>query len=205
MDFLIHHMLRNSAARHPEKEALVHGSRRLTYREVADRCASVACGLRSAGMQRGDRVGIYLDPSVEQVLSIFSISQAGGVYVPINTVLVPDQVAHIARDCGMKALITTPDKLEMLLPALHDVSSLQFFVLTGKSNGKDPANARWIPSRCMASKKCCVCRSRSLAGLGHLRGPGRHPLHFGFDRKAQRRHAESRQRDGGQHNRFNLS
>src|SRR5208283_303349 len=142
MDFLIHHMLRNSAARHPEKEALVHGPRRLKYREVADRCSSLACGLRSAGMQRGDRIGIYLDPSVEQVLAIFSISQAGGVYVPINTVLVPDQVAHIARDCGMKALITTPDKLETLAPALRDVSSLQFFVATGKSNGQDPADTR---------------------------------------------------------------
>jgi len=131
MDFLIHHMLRSSAVRHPEKEAVVHGARRLTYREVADCCASVACGLRSAGMQRGDRVGIYLDPSVEQVLSIFSISQAGGVYVPINTVLMPEQVGHIARDSGMKALITTPDKLATLSPALRDVSSLEFFVLTG--------------------------------------------------------------------------
>jgi len=142
MDFLIHHMLRNSAARYPEKEALVHGTRRLTYREVADGCASVARGLRAAGLQRGDRVGIYLDPSVEQVLSIFSVSQAGGVYVPINSVLVPEQVAHIARDCGMKALITTPDKLEMLLPALHDVSSLQFFVVTAKLNGQAPADIK---------------------------------------------------------------
>ena len=87
MDFLIHHMLRKSAARYPDKEAIVHGLRRLNFGEVADSCASVACGLRSAGLQRGDRIGIYLDPSVEQVLSIFSISQAGCVYVPINTVL----------------------------------------------------------------------------------------------------------------------
>jgi acyl-CoA ligase (AMP-forming) (exosortase A-associated) len=135
MDFLIHHMLRNSAARYPGKEAVVHGTRRLSYREVADGCASMACGLRTAGVQRGDRVGIYLDPSVEQVLSIFSISQSGGVYVPINTVLVPEQVAHIARDCGMKALITTAEKLQALLPALHDLSSLQFFVVTGESKG----------------------------------------------------------------------
>jgi len=142
MDFLIHHMLRNSAALYPEKEALVHGPRRLTYRKVADRCSSLACGLRSAGMQRGDRIGIYLDPSAEQVLSIFSTSQAGCVYVPINTVLVPEQVAHIARDCGMKALITTPEKLETLAPALRDVSSLQFFIATGKSNGQDPADTK---------------------------------------------------------------
>ncbi len=144
MDFLIHHMLRSSATRHPDKEALVHGSRRMTYREVADGCASVACGLRSFALQRGDRVGIYLDPSVEQVLSIFSISQAGGVYVPINTVLVPDQVAHIARDCGMKALITTADKLDMLLPVLRDVSSLEFFVPTGKSGGKYSKDAKLV-------------------------------------------------------------
>jgi acyl-CoA ligase (AMP-forming) (exosortase A-associated) len=141
MDFLIHHMLRNSSARYPEKEAIVHGTRRLTYREVADSCASIACGLRSAGVQRGDRVGIYLDPTVEQVLSIFSVSHAGGVYVPINTVLVPEQVAHIARDCRMKALITTPDKLETLLPELNDVSSLQFFLVTGESSGSSGVQA----------------------------------------------------------------
>jgi len=142
MDFLIHHMLRSSAARYPAKEAIVHGSRRLTYGEVADHCLSIACGLRGAGMRRGDRIGIYLDPSVEQVLSIFSISQAGGVFVPINTVLVPEQVAHIARDCGMTALITTADKLDLLLPVLREVSSLQLLIVTNRPNGRDPADMK---------------------------------------------------------------
>ena len=141
MDFLIHHMLRSSAARYPAKEALVHGSRRLSYSQVVSACSSFAFGLRKAGIARGDRVGIYLDPSVEQVLSIFSTSQAGGVYVPINTVLVPDQVAHIVRDCGMKALITTPEKIEALEPALRDASPLQFFVATGNRNGHGAAES----------------------------------------------------------------
>lgn len=149
MDFLIHHMLRHSAECYPEKEALVHGTRRFTYREVADRCASFASALRQAGMQRGDRIGIYLDPSVEQVFSIFSISQGGGVYVPINTVLLPDQVAHIVRDCGMKALITTPDKMDLLSPALRDVASLEFFVFAGKANGHDPGEASSVPTHRM--------------------------------------------------------
>jgi acyl-CoA ligase (AMP-forming) (exosortase A-associated) len=135
MDYLIHHMLRTSAAQYPEKEAMVHGERRLSYQEVASRCSSLATGLRNAGMHRGDRVGIYLDPSIDQVLSIFSISQAGGVYVPINTVLFPEQVAHIVHDCGMKALITTPEKLNTLLPVLRDLPSLEFYVATGEANG----------------------------------------------------------------------
>ena len=141
MDYLIHHMLRTSAARYPDKAAMVHGERRLSYREVADGCTSIAAGLRNAGVKRGERVGIYLDPSVDQVLSIFSISQTGAVYVPINTVLFPDQVAHIVRDCGMKALITTPEKLEALLPVLRDIPSLDFYVVTGNPNGWGHENA----------------------------------------------------------------
>ena len=129
MDFLVHHMLRTSAVRYPGKEALVHGVTRLSYLKVAEQCAGLAVGLRTAGLKRGDRVGIFLDPSVPQVLSIFGVSQAGGVCVPINQVLFPDQVAHIARDCGMTALITTKAKLATLLPVLKEIPTLKFVVL----------------------------------------------------------------------------
>ena len=129
MDFLIHHMLRTSANRLPEKEALIHGKERLTYREVARRTAGLARGLREAGLKRGDRIGIYLEASVPQVLSIFGISEAGGVYVPINAQLFPEQVGHIAKDCGMKGLITTAAKLAALEEMLKEIPSLEFLVV----------------------------------------------------------------------------
>jgi acyl-CoA ligase (AMP-forming) (exosortase A-associated) len=134
MDFLIHHMLRSSAERSPDKEALVHGTQRLTYREVARRTSGLAEGLRRAGLNRGDRIGIYLEPSVAQVVSIFSASESGGVYVPINAALFPEQVGHIAKDCGMKGLITTPSKLSSLMAVLPAVASLEFLVLTGEGD-----------------------------------------------------------------------
>src|SRR5262245_66202617 len=119
MDFLVHHMLRASARRFPAKEALVHGRERLTYEETARRVAGLAAGLRRAGLKRGDRVGIYLDPSVAQVVSIFGVSQAGGVFVPINAALFPEQVKHIANDCRIIGLITTPAKLATLATVLN--------------------------------------------------------------------------------------
>ncbi len=131
MDFLIHHMLRTSAHHLADKEALVHGDQRLSYGEVARRSAGLAKGLRRAGLVRGDRIGIYLDPSIAQVVSIFGTSEAGGVYVPINATLFPEQVGHIAKDCGMKGLITTPTKLSALAPLLQQLPALQFLVLTG--------------------------------------------------------------------------
>jgi acyl-CoA ligase (AMP-forming) (exosortase A-associated) len=129
VDFLFHHMLRTSACRYPEKEALVHGDQRLTYAQVLDRVSGLASSLRNAGLQRGERVGIHLDASVAQVVSIFGVSQAGGVFVPANAVLFPEQVAHIARDSAISALITTAGKLESVLPALKDVHSLRFLVV----------------------------------------------------------------------------
>lgn len=129
MDFLLHHMLRTSALQFPGKEALVHGERRLNYEEVSARVTALSSGLRRAGLRRGERVGIYLDAGIPQVLAIFGVSQAGGVFVPINGVLFPHQVAHIARDCRISALITSASKLASLLPVLAQIHSLRFLVV----------------------------------------------------------------------------
>jgi len=97
MDFLIHHLLERSAERWPAKEALVDGDQRLSYRDVARFTHGIAIGLRRAGLVRGDRIGICLEPSSAQVLSIFAISESGGISVPINARLFPERRAHRQR------------------------------------------------------------------------------------------------------------
>jgi acyl-CoA ligase (AMP-forming) (exosortase A-associated) len=66
--------------------------------------------------------------SIPQAISIFAISQAGGAFVPINTLLFPQQVAHIVNDCRMKVLITGASTAKALEPVLKDVSSLESLV-----------------------------------------------------------------------------
>ncbi|MGE0823678.1 MAG: acyl-CoA ligase (AMP-forming), exosortase A system-associated [Candidatus Binatia bacterium] len=132
MNFLLHHMLWSSAGRFPDKEALVHGSERLSYREVSQRVASLAVGLQGAGTERCDRVGIYLDASIPQALSIFAVAQAGGTFVPINNHLFPEQVAYIVNNCAIKGLITSKAKLTTLRPVLDNLPSLRFVVLVGE-------------------------------------------------------------------------
>ena len=134
MDFLTHHILRASAGRFPDKEARVHGDRRMSYREVANAVASVANGLRDAGVDRSDRVGIYLEPSVEQVLSIFAATQAGGAFVPMHHSLFPQQIAHIVNDCAMKVLVTDFARLEKLAEILAETPSLELIVVVGESD-----------------------------------------------------------------------
>jgi len=137
VDSLVHHMLRASVRRAPEKEALVHGDQRLPYQELARRTTGLAHGLRGAGLTRGERVGIFLEASVPQVISIFAVSEAEGVFVPINTLLLADQVSFIAQDCSITGLITTPGKLADLAILLPQIPSLKFIVITG--DGEVPA------------------------------------------------------------------
>ena len=99
---LLHYGLRDSAARFPGKEAIVHGDRRMTYTEAWAAVASLANRLKSDGLERGERLGIFLEPSIPQALSIFAASAADVVFVPIHHSLFPEQVAHILSDCGAK-------------------------------------------------------------------------------------------------------
>jgi acyl-CoA ligase (AMP-forming) (exosortase A-associated) len=173
MDFLIHHMLRASARAFAEKEALVHGEERLTYEAVAGRTTNLADGLRRCGLERGDRVGIYLDASIPQVLSIFAASQAGGVFVPINSLLFPDQVAHIAKDCGMKALITTGSKLASLAGVVSDIPSLRFIVVADGEAAASALSAHRFEELCrLAPPRSChdVAIGKDLAAIMYTSG-----------------------------------
>jgi len=133
MDYLIHHMLQSSARRSPDKEAIVYRDQRLTYADLAAKTATLARGLQNVGVERHDRVGIYLEPSLDQALSVLATSQANGVFVPIHHSQFPQQVAHIINDCGMKGLVTTTSKAETLLAVLDECETLEFVVLV--SNG----------------------------------------------------------------------
>jgi acyl-CoA ligase (AMP-forming) (exosortase A-associated) len=153
MDFLLHHMLLRSAARYPRKEALVDASQRLTYEESERQSHSLAVALREIGTQRGDRVAIWLDSSVAQAVSIFGISRAGAVFVPINGLLFPDQVAHIVNDCQVKGLITTEARASSLTSVLSTLPSLEFLFVA------DSEDKRAADLPCYSLKRACDGRT----------------------------------------------
>jgi acyl-CoA synthetase (AMP-forming)/AMP-acid ligase II len=94
-------MLKATVARDPTREAVAEiGGTRLTYRELWDRAARVAGGLRAAGVARGDRVAIRLGNGTDWVLAFFGTVFAGAVVVPVNTRLAEAEVAYVITDSG---------------------------------------------------------------------------------------------------------
>jgi long-chain acyl-CoA synthetase len=98
--------LRRSADRFPDKTALVASGKRLTYSQLDNLSDELAQGLVERGIGRGDRVVLFLDNSVEAVVSIFAVLKAGAVFSPVNPSTKADKLAYILNNCRARGLIT---------------------------------------------------------------------------------------------------
>src|SRR3972149_3279039 len=107
MEYLLHHGLRESARRDPAKTAVVDGARHISYGALDRRSDEVAGLLRSRGVRRGDRVGIYAPKSLETVLAILGALKAGAVYVPVDPLAPPRRAAYILRNCDVRCLVAS--------------------------------------------------------------------------------------------------
>lgn len=122
----------------PDRLALTYGKENMSYADLAKAVCGFASGLLELGLQRGERVAIYLEKRFETVIASFGAPAAGGVFVPLNPLLKPEQVAYILRDCNVRVLVTSPERLAILRDALelcHDLR--QVVVLDG--DGEAPA------------------------------------------------------------------
>ena len=137
---LLHELITLAAARAPAAPALVHGASSLHYAGLAHAVRACAAGLAGLGLPRAGRVGIYLEKRFETVVASFGAPAAGGVFVPMNPLLKPEQVGFIARDCDVTVLVTSPDRLALLAPVLAACPALRHVVVT-----ETPAEALALP------------------------------------------------------------
>jgi acyl-CoA ligase (AMP-forming) (exosortase A-associated) len=140
MRTLIHHLIRSAADQRGAAPALVYKSESVSYRELWDRTLAFARGVRGAGVAPRQRVAVYLDKRIETVVAMFGAAAAGAVFVPVNPLLRPHQVAYILRDCDVSMLVTSPGRWTTLAPELGDCPALHTVVVTGEA-AAEPARA----------------------------------------------------------------
>jgi amino acid adenylation domain-containing protein len=103
---LLHDLLEATAARLPAKVALVCKGQRLTYADIDRRANALAHALVASGVERGDRVLIFADNTVEAVVGFWAALKANAVVSPINPLTKSDKLTYYLRDSRAKALIT---------------------------------------------------------------------------------------------------
>jgi len=103
----------------PDKAALLSGSESLTFRQLHTEALAAAQVLAQLGIQAGDRVGICMQKTLDQVVVILGVLWANAILVPVHPVLRAEQIEHIATDCDMKLLITESARVAELRDAVR--------------------------------------------------------------------------------------
>ncbi|PHV29246.1 acyl-CoA ligase (AMP-forming), exosortase A system-associated [Janthinobacterium sp. BJB426] len=132
MATLIHDLIFETAQRAPHAPALSWQGEEMHYAALAQSVREAANTLLTLGLQGGARVAVYLEKRPENVSAMFGAAAAGGVFVPVNPLLKPDQVAYILADCNVDILVTSRERLAQLGPALAACPDLRTVLLTGE-------------------------------------------------------------------------
>ena len=138
---LLHDLVAVAARRNATAPALSAAAQTRSYEQLHTDVQRFAAGLLGLGLARGERVGIYLEKRIETVVASFGSAAAGAVFVPINPLLKPEQVAFIAADCDVRVLVTSPERLVLLAPVLGQLKALHHVVLTNM-----PTDAPQLPA-----------------------------------------------------------
>jgi len=171
MQYLIHHMLSQSAAEYPHCEALVTKNHRINYQDLATQVANAAGNLRELGVNRGDRIAIFLPPDLNLSLAIFATAQASAVFVPIHHGLFPDQVLHILNDSEAVALITDAVRLERIQNVLPNAPALKLKIIDSPDDTPITSeNYSWDSLCNHRSSPIDQCTEKDLAAILYTSG-----------------------------------
>jgi amino acid adenylation domain-containing protein len=138
---LVHHFLEQSAARAPEKTALVCGEQRIRYAELLQRSLRLAAALHALGVRRHDRVVVFCDNSVDAVTAFFGTLAAGAAVVMLHAGMKGRKLAFILGDSGTEVVIAGSSHAAVVREAVAESPRVRHVLWTGTSAAPLPSLA----------------------------------------------------------------
>jgi len=124
--------LEATVARYPEREALVEvaSGRRWTWGELDADVNALARGLMAAGVEKGDRVGIWSPNCAEWTLTQYATAKIGAILVNVNPAYRTHELAYAVNQSGLSLLVTassfkTSDYRAMVGDTRHECPGLR--------------------------------------------------------------------------------
>lgn len=124
---LLRDFIRVQADKWNDKPFILYQNELLSYRDSDLRSNSIANGLLNVGVEKGDRVGLFLDNQPDYVLLRFALAKMGGILVPINTALKEEGLTYIIDHADISTLIVGEQlwpNVKSILAGLKKVKNL---------------------------------------------------------------------------------
>src|SRR3972149_4012039 len=129
---LLNRFLEHSATMFPEKTALVTSKGRYSYGEINEMANRVANALIGEGLEKGDRIALFMENSLEAVICIFGILKAGCIFLPVNPTTKTEKLSYILNNCQARAILSAVEMARVIAPACNNTPSLSQVYLSGK-------------------------------------------------------------------------
>jgi len=156
---LVHHFLENSARFWPAKTAFVQDEERATYGQLNDMANRLTVWFLEQGVRAGDRVVLFLENSLEYVVSYYAVLKAGAVVVPLNSDAKAESLDSVLRDLRPRAVIANSKSEKVLLEAASDCLPIPLVVIKG-------------PSQAWGARSCRVFDWEEIVQKGEVVDPG---------------------------------
>jgi long-chain acyl-CoA synthetase len=125
----LHQILNLAALQFSDRPAVAFRDARLTYDELKAQVDRLATALAGLGIGKGDRVGIMLPNCPQYLISFFAVVRLGAIVVNVNPIYTPREVEMVARDSGMRAIITL-DVLAAIVAGIQTQSQIEQIITT---------------------------------------------------------------------------
>ncbi|OKH43158.1 hypothetical protein NIES2101_31150 [Calothrix sp. HK-06] len=180
----IHELFEKQVELTPDAVAVEFAQEKLTYRELNNRANQLAHYLISLGVQPEVLVAIYLERSVEMLISMLATLKAGGAYVPLDPTYPQERLAHMLSDSQAPVLLTTTNLKHLLPPHSTKVvdldadstvisknsnanvisnvkpENLAYVIYTSGSTGK--SKGVLIPHQALVNHNCAIAKDYQL-------------------------------------------
>lgn len=144
---LVHDWLRRSARRWPDKNAIISGSDRWSYRKLNNYSERLAEMFVDLGVERGDRVVILTGNQAETVVALYGTLKAGGVFVVLEGNTKARRLRYVLENSGARVLIARANQAAVVAEALDGLPANVRLIWVGadgqKGEGADLSSTTW--------------------------------------------------------------
>lgn len=112
--YTLPHIIKRAAQERPEQIGFKYLDKALSYRELHRKSTQLALYLQQRGIQKGERIGIYMPRCLESTIAIYGILKMGGIYVPLDPFAPIDRTAFVIKDCTIKHIVSIPQQARKL-------------------------------------------------------------------------------------------
>lgn len=134
----------DTANRLPDKVAIHYYGTQITYAQLKDQVGRIAGWLQAKGVQRGDRVLLYMQNSPQWIIGYYAILLADAAVIPVNPMNRQAELEHLARDTGARVALAGSELVEHIQPLVTS-QDLHHVLAAAYADMADPASDIRLP------------------------------------------------------------